>query len=70
MRHKIKIDCCLVAPHASVAYRWYVTCLNEECGDTWVELGDDACFGRPTWEAALALGIAHQQNANGRGEYD
>lgn len=25
-------------------------------------------FGRPTWEQAFAMGIAHQQNANGRGE--
>ncbi len=53
---------------------WYVTCRNPDCGDgimTQVDPDDPhSMFGRTTWDAALAIGIAHQQNANGRGEHE
>lgn len=59
MKHKIKI---WSEQMSTTCRRWYVRCLNDHCSDWWVvSLDPDGFFGRKVWDAALALGIAHQQ---------
>lgn len=41
-------------------FPWYVACA---CGDDWVPEGPNGLYGRPTWDAAFALGVAHQKDA-------
>jgi len=58
VKHKIRIW----SEQMSTCRRWYVRCLNEDCVDRWgVQPDADGFFGRRLWDAALALGIAHQQ---------
>ncbi len=63
MKHKIQVyrsD----RPLDDRAPLWYVICA---CG--WQpNLKLDGRYGRTTWDAAFALGVAHQQNSSGRGE--
>lgn len=63
MKHKIKI-------WRDGIRLWYLECACNWQPDTKAESvkhGGDY-YGRDTWDAALALGVAHQQNVNGRGE--
>lgn len=60
--HKVKIW----SEQFSTCRRWYVSCLNEDCLDEWVPKGPDGYYGRKLWDSALALGIAHQRNAEAR----
>ncbi len=53
VRHKISIHC--------VAGLWYVECLAPEC-EVWKPPRAGTYYGRTTWDAALAVGIAHQKN--------
>lgn len=39
--------------------RWYVACLG--CGDEFIPMGADGYYGRLTFDAALAVGVAHQK---------
>lgn len=56
MRHKITITGLVL----SVGPRWYVECT---CGWEVDDPCPDGFLGRPTWDAALALGVAHQKNS-------
>lgn len=52
-------------------FKWYVACrCGWEMGTTAPskKCGGQFYFGRDTWDEAFAIGIAHQQNTNGRGE--
>lgn len=70
MKHKLKIDAKRrsprTAPVGPKGYLWYVEC---SCG--WTHntpaphhIDGVNFFGRSTWDAAFALGIAHQRNAD------
>lgn len=55
MKHKIVIDA--MRGHGESTWRWYTEC---RCG--WKPSTRDPVthfYGRPTWDAAFALGVAH-----------
>lgn len=56
-RHKIRVWRHRARDRASL---WYVECL---CGWEPRPHPVTALFGRPTWDAAFAIGIAHQTDA-------
>jgi hypothetical protein len=61
VKHKLKIDSHVKLDGTRL---WYVECA---CGwaPAWgapIRPGGPVFFGRPTWDAAFALGVAHQSN--------
>ena len=53
-KHKIRVYSIIMDVR-----RWYVTCLG--CGDGLIPRGADGWYGRLTFDAALAVGVAHQK---------
>jgi hypothetical protein len=59
VKHKIKIK-------SSSLDLWYVKCLGCKWFPDWLVYSEKhgyRVYGRDTWDAAFALGVAHQKNA-------
>jgi hypothetical protein len=68
VNHKIKI---YAAPRflPGGGYRWYTGCrCGWEPGTGYPWPDGTVRFGRPNWDAAFALGVAHQRNADLKGK--
>ncbi len=55
--HIVSTSAHSLPPYVTNDRMWYVTC--RDCG-SFVRRTPDGYFGRPTWEAAFTLGMAHQ----------
>lgn len=59
MKHKIKV---WKGRHVHTRDRWYVSCLAH-CGEIMPAVDGSGIVGRETWDAAFAIGLAHQNDA-------
>lgn len=61
MKHKIRVH---KGSYRYTSDRWYVQCLNPGCAEIMPPVDGSGMVGRPTWDAAFAVGVAHQKNVD------